>query len=54
MKTKPDKVQISEGNRRKKAQHTWYDHTLELRVSGNRRENPHDYSQTSKVNLKNL
>jgi len=32
--------------RRKKAQHTWYDHTLELRVSGNRREKPHDYSQT--------
>jgi len=34
--------------RRKKAQHTWYDHTLELRVSGNRREKPHDYSQTDR------
>ena len=48
MKTKPDKVQME---RRKKAQYAWDDHTLELRVSGNRRKNPHDYSQTSKRKL---
>jgi len=35
--------------RRKKAQHTWYDHNLELRVSGNRREKPHNYSQTKTI-----
>jgi len=41
----PDKVQTG----RKKAQHTWYDHNLEMRVSGNRRKKPHNYSQTERA-----
>ena len=47
LKKSKDDVIKSNDERRKKAQHTWYDHNLELRVSGNRRENTHDYSQTS-------
>jgi hypothetical protein len=38
---------VYEMERRKKAQHTWYDHNLELRVSGNRREKPHTKAKRS-------